>query len=219
MRLLLLEDDPVLGNGIQVGLQQAQYVIDWLQDGQVGRHALHYEEYDGLILDLGLPHKDGLTLLRELRTEGQRIPVLILTARDTIEDRVYGLDCGADDYMIKPFALQELLARLRALLRRSQGRANSIIEHGHLMLDPHSHTLTQNGQPVTLSPKAFMILQILLESAGRILSRRQLEDKLYSWDQGVESNALEVHIHHIRKKLGKEIIRTVRGVGYTVTLN
>ncbi len=216
MRLLLIEDDPLLGNGIQVGLQQAFYVVDWLTDGEAGAQALRYDHFDGLILDLGLPKKDGLTLLKELRAQHNDVPVLILTARDRVEDRIQGLDDGADDYLVKPFDLQELLARLRALLRRSQGRANPLIEHGDLVLNPQQHSLTQAGQAVELPPKEFVILQALLENAGRILSRTQLEERLYSWDAGVESNALEVHIHHLRKKLGKEVIRTVRGVGYSI---
>lgn len=216
MRLLLLEDDTLLGNGIQIGLQQAQYTVDWLQDGKTGSHALQCEQYDGLILDLGLPQQDGLSVLKQLRTQHNDLPVLILTARDTVEDRVRGLDHGADDYLVKPFDLQELLARLRALLRRSKGRANPLIEYADLILDPQGLTLSQAGRAIELAPKEFVILQTLLENKGRILSRSQLEESLYSWEEGIESNALEVHIHHLRKKLGKGLIRTVRGVGYTI---
>lgn len=216
MRLLLLEDDPLLGNGIQAGLRQARYAVDWLQDGGAGSRALATSPYDGVILDLGLPVKDGLTVLAELRARRDAVPVLILTARDTVEDRVRGLDRGADDYLVKPFDLSELLARLRALLRRSKGRANPLIEHGNLCLDPSQHQVWQAGANVELSPREFAILHALLDNAGRVLSRGQLEESLYPWDDGVESNAVEVHIHHLRKKLGKETIRTVRGVGYTL---
>lgn len=216
MRLLLIEDDTLLGNGIQAGLQQAQYAVDWVTDGESGTQALAYTAYDALILDLRLPKKDGLTLLQELRARHSELPVLILTARDTVADRVRGLDCGADDYLVKPFDLNELLARLRAILRRSKGRANPIIKHGELILDPQRHRLTQAGRTVELAPREFVILQTLLENTGRVQSRTQLEESLYGWDEGVESNALEVHIHHLRKKLGKDLIRTVRGVGYTI---
>lgn len=216
MRLLLIEDDPLLGNGIQAGLQQAQYAVDWLTDGEAGARALLHTQYDALVLDLTLPKKDGLTVLRELRAQHRELPVLILTARDSVGDRVQGLDCGADDYVVKPFDLDELLARLRAILRRSKGRANPVLEYDTLCLDPQSHQLTQYGETVELAPREFLILQTLMENIGRIMSRNQLEESLYSWNDGVESNAVEVHIHHLRKKLGKDLIRTVRGVGYTI---
>lgn len=216
MRLLLIEDDTLLGDGIQAGLMQAHYAVDWVTDGEAGEHALQVENYDALILDLTLPKKDGLKILKNLRVRGDMIPVLILTARDTINDKVIGLDSGADDYLVKPFDLDELNARLRALLRRQRGRAMPYIEYGNLRLDPAAHTLTQNGQIVMLSQRELAILQALLENVGKIMSRSQLEDSLYGWDDLIESNAVEVHIHHLRKKLGKELIRTVRGIGYTI---
>jgi two-component system, OmpR family, response regulator QseB len=216
MRLLLIEDDTILGDGIQAGLMQANYAVDWVTDGEAGEHALQVETYDALILDLSLPKKDGLKLLQELRVRGNTLPVLILTARDTIHDKVIGLDTGADDYLVKPFDLDELMARLRALTRRQHGRAISYLEYENLRLDPAAKTLTQNGQSIVLSHREFAILQALLENVGKILSRSQLEDSLYGWDDVIESNAVEVHIHHLRKKLGKKLIRTVRGMGYMI---
>ena len=216
MRLLLIEDDTLLGDGIQAGLTQANYAVDWVTDGEAGEHGLRVENYDALILDLTLPKKDGLNILKSLRARGDMIPVLILTARDTIDDKVIGLDSGADDYLVKPFDLDELNARLRALLRRQSGRATPHIEYGNLHFDPVAHTLTQEGKSVTLSQREFAILQVLLENVGKILSRTRLEDSLYGWDDLIESNAVEVHIHHLRKKLGKELIHTVRGIGYMI---
>lgn len=219
MRLLLIEDDTLLGNGIQTGLMQANYAIDWVTDGEAGEHALKVETYEALILDLTLPKKDGLQILRDLRKKGDNLPVLVLTARDTVTDRVIGLDSGADDYLVKPFDLDELMARLRALLRRYHGRAMPVIQHGNLQLDPAAHTLVQAGHSIILSPREFAILQILLENVGRVLSRSRLEESLYGWDEVIESNAVEVHIHNLRKKLGKDLIRTVRGVGYIILNN
>lgn len=216
MRILLIEDDTLLGDGIKAGLAQRGYAVDWLQNAESAELALKTEEYSLLILDLSLPGKDGLQFLQELRRQGNDLPVLILTARDTLGDKIKGLDAGADDYLIKPFALDELSARLRALQRRRAGRANPVIRHGSLCLDPAAHSLTLDGQAITLSSREFAILQSLLENAGKVLSRRRLEDSLYGWDDLIESNAVEVHIHHLRKKLGKDFIRTVRGVGYLV---
>ncbi|HAI70513.1 MAG TPA: DNA-binding response regulator [Gammaproteobacteria bacterium] len=216
MRLLLLEDDTLLGNGIQAGLMQVHYAVDWLTDGEAGEHALQVENYDALILDLGLPKKEGLNILKDLRARGDSLPVLILTARDTVNDKVIGLDSGADDYLVKPFDLDELTARLRALLRRHNGRATPEIAYGTLRLDPAAQTLTQAGNPVMLSQREFVILQTLLENVGKILSRTRLEDSLYGWDDLIESNTVEVYIHHLRKKLGKELIRTIRGMGYLI---
>lgn len=216
MRLLLIEDDMILGQGIQAGLKQAHYAVDWFTEGQAGEQALLTEHYDALILDLTLPHTEGLTLLKALRHRGLTLPVLILTARDTLADKVTGLDSGADDYLVKPFDLDELTARLRALLRRHRGRGVATIEYDDLCLDPATLSVTQAGQPVTLSPREFALLQQLLEHPGHILSRSRLEESLYGWDELVESNAVEVHIHHLRKKLGKDLIQTVRGVGYRV---
>lgn len=216
MRILLIEDDTLLGDGIRVGLMQAHYAIDWVTNGEAGELFLKTEHYDALILDLTLPKKDGLILLKELRARKETLPVLILTARDTTQDKVIGLDSGADDYLVKPFDLDELLARLRALLRRRNGRATPCIEYGTLRLDPAAHTVTSEGQLIVLSPREFAILQTLLENMGRVLSRSRLEECLYSGNEMVESNAVEVHIHHLRKKLGKELISTMRGVGYMV---
>ncbi|MBU0592755.1 MAG: response regulator [Gammaproteobacteria bacterium] len=216
MRLLLVEDDPLLGDGIRVGLQQSGFVVDWVKDGLAAKLALEAEAYALVVLDLGLPRLSGTDLLKWLRATGNDTPVLILTARDAVGDRVGGLDAGADDYLIKPFDLDELSARIRALLRRAGGRATPLIVHGQLEIDPASRQVTLAGKPVELSPREYAILLALLEGAGRALSREQLEQGLYGWGDEVESNAVEVHIHHLRKKLGAELIRTIRGVGYLV---
>lgn len=216
MRVLLVEDDEMLGGGLQSGLTQDGYAVDWVKDGDAAELFLRTEEYEIVILDLGLPKKSGLEVLKHLRSEGSVIPVLILTARDSVNDRVKGLDCGADDYMIKPFDLDELNARIRALMRRRSGRAETAITHGELVIDPASHTAELSGESVDLSPREFTLLEKLLESRGRVLSRSQLEQSLYSWKDEVDSNAVEVHIHHLRKKIGSETIRTVRGVGYII---
>jgi DNA-binding response OmpR family regulator len=216
MRLLLVEDDHILGDGIRAGLTQAGYAVDWVEDGQAADMALSSESYDAVVLDLGLPRISGLDVLRKLRERNDDTPVLILTARDTVTDRVAGLDSGADDYLIKPFDLDELHARIRALLRRRSGRVAPVLRHGGIVLDPAAHTVTRDGEPVALSGREFAVLQTLLENAGRVLSRSRLEDSLYGWGEEVESNAIEVHIHHLRKKLGADAIRTVRGVGYMI---
>lgn len=216
MRLLLVEDDPLLGDGVRVGLQQSGFVVDWVKDGQAAKLALQAGAYALVVLDLGLPRLSGTDLLKWLRGSGNDTPVLILTARDTVADRVNGLDAGADDYLIKPFDLDELGARIRALLRRAGGRAAPLIVHGQLEIDPATRQVTLAGKPVELSPREYAILLALLEGAGRALSREQLEQSLYGWGDEVESNAVEVHIHHLRKKLGAELIRTLRGVGYLV---
>jgi DNA-binding response OmpR family regulator len=216
MRLLLVEDDALLGDGIRAGLQQSGFVVDWVKDGQAAKLALEAEAYALVLLDLGLPRLSGTELLKWLRGTGNGTPVLILTARDTVADRVSGLDAGADDYLIKPFDLDELAARIRALLRRAGGRAAPLIVHGQLEIDPASRQVTLEGRPVELSAREYAILQVLLENAGRALSREQLEQSLYGWGDEVESNAVEVHIHHLRRKLGAELIRTLRGVGYLV---
>lgn len=216
MRLLLVEDDPLLGDGVRVGLQQSGFVVDWVKDGQAARLALQAGAYALVVLDLGLPRLSGTDLLKWLRGSGNDTPVLILTARDTVADRINGLDSGADDYLIKPFDLDELGARIRALLRRAGGRAAPLIVHGKLEIDPATRQVTLAGKPVELSPREYAILLALLEGAGRALSREQLEQSLYGWGDEVESNAVEVHIHHLRRKLGAELIRTLRGVGYLV---
>ena len=216
MRLLLVEDDELLGSAVCSGLTHAGYTVDWLRDGKAAAAALKQEQVDLLVLDLGLPGKDGLSVLRELRADGSSLPVLILTARDTVEERIAGLDIGADDYLIKPFDLGELNARLRAIARRRAGRATLKIQHGDLTYDPKEHSVTVGGQVVQLHAKSNAILEALWQRPGMPLSRERLEQILYGWGEGVESNAVEVHIHHLRKKLGKERILTVRGVGYMI---
>lgn len=216
MRILLVEDDALLGDGICVGLTQAGFTVDWVKDGKAGLAAVSAGWHELIILDLGLPGISGQELLSSLRKDGHDIPVLILTARDTVDQRVAGLDAGADDYMTKPFDLDELSARLRALLRRRSGRTAPLLTHGDIVLDPAAHATTFQGEAVNLSHREFSMLQLLLESAGRVLSRQHFEENLYGWDEEIESNAIEVHIHHLRKKLGSDLIRTVRGVGYTI---
>jgi two-component system response regulator QseB len=216
VRLLLVEDDPILGDGLQAGLRQGGYTVDWLHNAASAEAALRSENYEIMVLDLGLPDRSGLSVLRQLRQRGKDLPVLILTARDSIEDRVEGLDSGADDYMLKPFDLDELAARLRALLRRHGGRAENRIVHGEIILDPSAHAVSLAGEAVELPPREYPVLQLLLENIGRVMSRSRLEESLYSWDGEVESNAIEVYIHHLRKKFGSELIRTVRGVGYII---
>jgi DNA-binding response OmpR family regulator len=216
MRLLLVEDDALLGDGLRAGLVQDGYSVDWLRDGTSAEAALSSGSYDLAVLDINLPGRSGLQLLKGLRNSGNTLPVLLLTARDTVADRVTGLDSGADDYLIKPFDLDELLARLRVLLRRRGGRATPNLHHGDLLVDPAAHTVTLAGAPVEISPREFAVLQLLLENRGKVLSRSRLEEGLYSWQSEVESNAVEVYIHHLRKKLGQSLIRTVRGVGYVI---
>lgn len=216
MRILLVEDDPLLGDALQAGLRQAGFAVDWLQDGSAADVALRGDEFKAVVLDLGLPRMAGLELLRRLRSRGDRTPVVVLTARDAVEDRVSGLDSGADDYVVKPIAIAELTARLRAVVRRSQGAAAGLLQVGHLVVDPASRTATFRGRPVELQPREFALLHELLLSAGRVLTRSQLESRLYEWGGGLESNAIEVHVHHLRRKLEPGVIRTVRGVGYMV---
>lgn len=216
MRLLLVEDDNALGAGVRSGLRQEGYTIDWLTDGASALHALQNEEFDLAILDLGLPRMDGIQVLQQLRARGSTLPVLVLTARDTTEDRILGLDAGADDYLVKPFDLNELKARLRALLRRSSGRPQTLIEHAGVVLDPANQQVSYLGNPVALTPKEYQLLHELLSQAGKVLTRERLLQTLYGWDEEAESNTLEVHIHHLRKKLSSELIRTVRGIGYLV---
>ena len=216
MRVLLVEDDALLGSAVQQGLQQAGYTVDWLRDGRLAGLALRDGEPDLMVLDLGLPGKDGIALLNELRASGSSLPVLILTARDTVEQKIAGLDAGGDDYLVKPFDLDELTARLRAISRRRMGRAVPLVRYGDLTFNPASRTVTVGEQEIQLSAKALAILEALLERPGIPLSRMRLEEILYGWGEGVESNAVEVHIHHLRKKLGKDLIRTIRGLGYMV---
>lgn len=213
MRILLVEDDEMIGQSLQKVLKR--HVVNWVKDTFAAEHTLDLEIYDLILLDLGLPKTSGLEYLVKLREKGVTIPVLIITARDSIEDRVKGLDSGADDYLLKPFAIEELEARIRVLARRKQDRSNPIITYGGVSLDPATHILSYQGRTERLSVKAFGIMQILLENPGVIYSRSQLEEKLYGWNDEVESNAVEVHIHNIRRKFGTEIIVNIRGVGYT----
>ena len=216
MRILVVEDDALLGDALQVGLKQAGYAVDWTQDGVQADLALCHEDYAAVVLDLGLPQLSGLAVLQRLRQRQSSLPVLILTARDTVEDRIRGLDQGADDYLVKPFDRGELEARLRALIRRAGGHANPVLQVGGVELDPAAHSVVYEAKPVELSGREFTVLQALMLNAGRVLSRAQLEDKLYAWGQEVESNAVEVHIHHLRRKLYPGLIETIRGVGYLI---
>ena len=216
MRVLLVEDDPMVGEAVRKGLRQDGFTIDWVQDGKSADVALRTEDYAMLLLDLGLPQKDGLAVLRTLRERGSAIPVLITTARDAVADRVAGLDAGADDYLIKPFDLEELSARMRALSRRQSGRAESLVQVREVVLNPATHEVTVGGKPVNLSAREFALLHAFMDRPGVVLSRAQLEEKLYGWDDSIESNAVEVHIHALRKKVGSDFIKNVRGVGYLV---
>jgi DNA-binding response OmpR family regulator len=216
LRVLLVEDDELLGSAVVSGLEQAGYTVDWLRDGRLAENGLADDEPDLLVLDLGLPGRSGMEVLRGLRGRGSDLPVLILTARDTVNDRIAGLDAGADDYLVKPFDLGELTARLRAIGRRRSGRATPLIEHKGLEFDPAARRVALDGEDITLSARAVAILEALLERPGSPVSRDRLEHILYGWGEGVESNAIEVHIHHLRKKLGKERIRTIRGLGYMI---
>ena len=216
MRLLLVEDDALLGDGIRNGLKQQDFAVEWLRDGESAVRSLLHEHYDVVVLDLGLPKKHGLDVLREIRAKGVKLPVLILTAQDAVEDRITGLDAGADDYLVKPFDLDELYARIRALLRRSSGRADPKIIHGEIEIDPAAHQVMLAGNIVELSRREYAVLLELLQNRGRVLSRTRLEEGLYEWSEQIESNTVEVHVHHLRKKLGVELIRTIRGVGYMI---
>jgi two-component system response regulator QseB len=216
MRLLLVEDDPMIGASVQRGLKQDGYTVDWARDGAAAELALASGVYELILLDLGLPRKSGLELLAAWRRKGVGLPVLVITARDSVADRVRGLDAGADDYLVKPFDLDELSARVRALMRRKDGRATPVIEIGALSLDPAAHTVTLGGNPVALSKREFSLLHALMKQPGMPLSRARIEESLYGWNEEIESNAVEVYIHALRRKLGAEWIRNVRGVGYMV---
>ena len=216
MRILLVEDDELLGDGLAAGLRHCGYKVDWLQDGEAARTALATEDYAALVLDLGLPRLDGMTLLRGLRAAGNAIPVLILTARDSTWDKVGGLDGGADDYLVKPVDLDELAARLRALARRSTVTRAPLLQVRELELDPAARRIRLRGQSVEVSAKEFVILEMLMRNVGKVISRAQLESALYGLGEGVESNVVEVHIHHLRRKIGTDLIRTVRSVGYLI---
>ena len=215
-RLLVVEDDAILGDALRVGLSQAHHAVEWVRDGSAAERALRSQSFDLVLLDINLPQRSGLEVLKAVRASDNKIPVLIVSARDTVTDRIAGLDAGADDYLIKPFDLDELQARVRALLRRNSGRASALLHHGALVLDPTAHVVELSGQAIELSPREFVILQLLLEHAGKVLSRARLEEALYGTDTDIGSNAVEVHVHHLRRKLGADFIHTLRGVGYIV---
>lgn len=219
MRILVVEDDALLGDGIVAGLKLDDYAVDWVRDGESARLALLDHPYDACVLDLGLPRRDGLSVLTDLRSRGNRLPVLILTARDTSADKIAGLDAGADDYLTKPFDLPELQARLRALIRRSTGEARPTLEHAGVVLEPAAKQVTFNSQPVQLSAREFALLHDLLRYKTQIRSRAQLEESLYAWGEETGSNTVEVYIHHLRKKFGADFIRTIRGLGYQLGEN
>ena len=216
MRLLLVEDDELLGDGLKVGLKQAGYRVEWLKDGALANHALKTEHFDLIVLDIGLPGMSGIDLLTALRKRKISTPVLILTAYDAISNRIEGLDAGADDYLVKPFDLDELQARLRALVRRSTGRASNLIEYNDIILDPQKHQVTKNGKEITLSQSEYQILHYLLSHTGKVVTRQKLNEIIHGWDSNSESNSLEVFIHHLRKKIDRDLVRTIRGIGYMV---
>ncbi len=214
MRVLLVEDDTMIGESVRIGLRHDGFAVDWVQDGKAAEFALKSESYALLLLDLGVPKKNGLDVLRDLRAGHNPISVLVLTARDAIADRVIGLDCGADDYLAKPFDLDELSARIRALIRRQSGRSETVMRFAELTLNPTTHQARIGDKDIPLSAKEFALLEALIDRAGAILSRAQLEQRLYGWNEEVDSNAVEVHIYNLRKKLGRDLIRNVRGIGY-----
>lgn len=216
MRLLLVEDDKMIGEAVRDLLGAEHYAVDWVQDGEMAETALRSQNYDLVLLDLGLPRRDGLSVLRSLRTRKVRIPVLIATARDSIQQRIEGLDAGADDYVLKPFDLTELLARIRALLRRASGRAEPVYEHRGVAINPATREVTLDGSPVTISAREWAVLEPLIAHPGLVLSRSQLEEKLYGWKDDISSNAVEVYVHGLRRKLGTTLIQNIRGVGYLV---
>ena len=216
MRILLAEDDPLLGDGLRAGLRQLGFQVDWVRDGVAAERELASGDYAAAVLDLGLPLKDGLDVLTALRSRRISTPVLVLTARDAVPDRIRGLDLGADDYVVKPVDLHELGARLRSLVRRAHGQMQDVLRCGGIVLDPSARQVSLNDAPVPLSTREFDLLHVLMLNAGRVMSREQLEQQLYSWGYEVESNAIEVHIHHLRRKLSPDVIQTVRGIGYTL---
>ncbi len=216
MRLLLVEDDRMIGESLRRALRQCGYAVDWVRDGRAADGTLSSERFDLVLLDLGLPQRDGMEVLQALRARGDRTPVIVLTARDALACRVQGLDSGADDYVVKPFELDELLARMRAVVRRKSGRAEPAIEVGGVTLDPSTHEVSRDGVPLALSAREYSVLEALMLRPGAILSRAQLEDLLYGWGEELESNAISVYVHQLRRKLGEGFIHTVRGVGYYV---
>ena len=217
MRILLVEDDTLLGDGVCAGLRREDNAVDWVKNGETALSAIQDTQYDCIILDIGLPRMSGLDVLRRMRETGNDTPVLILTAQDDISDRVKGLDTGADDYLIKPFEFAELCARLRALTRRNRGTSSETIQYKEITINTTAHTVAYKNQPVVLSRREFALLVELITSQGRVLSRHNLEQKLYSWGDEIESNTIEVYIHHLRKKFYSELIKTVRGIGYIIT--
>jgi len=216
MRILLAEDDVMLGDGLRAGLRQQGFQVDWVRDGMAAEREISTGDYQAAVLDLGLPQKDGMDVLQSLRAKNVKTPLLVLTARDAVPDRIKGLDLGADDYVLKPVDLLELGARLRSIVRRSHGQTQDLLTCGTLQLNPSARQVTFEDKPVTLSTREYDLLHALMLAVGRIMSREQLEQQLYSWGHEVESNAVEVHIHHLRKKLRPELIQTVRGIGYTL---
>ena len=216
MRLLLVEDDRMIGQSLRSALRQSGFAVDWVRDGRAADGSVASERFDLVLLDLGLPQRDGMDVLEAMRARGDRTPVIVLTARDALASRVRGLDAGADDYVVKPFELDDLLARIRAVVRRQEGRAEPVLEVGNVTLDPAARQVMQGGSPVALSAREYAVLEALMLRPGAILSRAQLEDRLYGWGEELESNAISVYVHQLRRKLGDDFIHTVRGVGYFV---
>ena len=217
MRILLVEDDVLIGDGVSAGLKLCGHAVDWVREGESALRALFDHDYDACILDLGLPGRDGLSVLQSVRERGLRVPMLILTARDSREDKIAGLDCGAEDYLTKPFDLDELLARLRALVRRAAGESRPRLKHGKLELEPASRQVWYDAQPVVLSAREYALLEDLMRHKQQIRSRAQLEESLYAWGEEAGSNIVEVYVHHLRRKFGRETIQTVRGMGYRLS--
>ena len=218
MRILIAEDDNLIGDGLSVGLSKMGFTVDWFQDGNDVYEALFQAPYDAVILDLGLPGRDGLSILKEWRLNKRKEPVLILTARGDVDQRIIGLESGADDYLPKPFALAEVVARLKALIRRSNDRVEVVINHGDVVFYPETKMVLKDNKPVVLTPKELRLLELLFMNPKKVLTKEMLENKLYSWDDEIQSNAVEVHVHHLRKKLGKNIIKTINKIGYMLGL-
>lgn len=216
MRILLIEDDNLIGEGLKLGLTKSGFSVDWFQDGKTGLQAIDSADYDAVVLDLTLPKMDGLDILNSWRKANNDVPVLILTARDTLDERITGLQRGADDYLCKPFALAEVVARLQALIRRRYGQTNPIIQHGLVKFDPSQRKVFLLEDEITLTTREYNLLELFMHNKDRVLTRSAIEEKLYTWDDEISSNALEVHIYNLRQKLGKQFIRTVHGVGYTL---
>ena len=214
MRILLIEDDQLIGDGLNIGLNKLGFSVDWFQNGLDGREALLQAPYDAVVLDLGLPGIDGLSILKEWRMQGKKEPVLILTAKGDVDQRIIGLESGADDYLAKPFALAEVAARIKALIRRHNDTVTPVITYGNITFNPYTRTVQLEGKDVVLSPKELTVLELLLNNKNKVLSKETIENKIYSWGEEVSSNAVEVHVHHLRKKLGKNIIKTINKIGY-----